>query len=533
MMSSEPKRSTLRDYLTVLRRRALLLIGIVLIGVAAAVGLTVTQDETYAGESSIRFRDLNESYAKVGLLPPQGELPAQISAQGAEAVTDPAVFRSVISNLGLEGTTVDDLEGQISADQEPQSNLVEIVAESESAEGAAALANQVATTAVRLTNRDVRKDFKSQATDLEAQADQIDVPRGSAIDLNNEERAQFTESSSQRQELLDLVVQYQALGTVAVVAEVATTANLPTSPSTTPALFAGLVGALLGLILALVVIAIVESLDRRLHTTDDAQELLDMPIIGVVLEDGMGELPVSESPGEQEVSAMNSFRILRTNLNFIEPDRPPKSVLVTSALAEEGKTTVAIGMALAASALGRVLLVEADLHRPVHAGRLGLKEKPGLVDYLAGDASPQEILQVYEFDDPGHALLHNGGEPERSGLVCISAGSRTPWATELLSSQRFKSFLEEVRDAYDLVVIDSAPLLGVAETSRLVALVDSVAFCVRIGRTTGEQARSGQAALQRLPERPTGLVVTGLSTGDRGYYSYAYSYGAERHGATV
>jgi succinoglycan biosynthesis transport protein ExoP len=531
MTDPEPKQSALRNYLTVLRRRLPLLAGIVLIAVVAAVGLSLLKEDSYSAESSIRFTDLSESLGTVGLFPTQGELPAQTSAQGAEAVTDPRVLKRIANEIGSAGTTPDDIKDHVSATQEPQSNLINITGTADTAAGAQRLANTAADATVDVTNDRIRARFRDQAKDLEKKAAAIKIPSDNALDLNTEQQAQFTGTAEQRQSLLKLAAQYQALASVASVAEVAKTAEKPTGRSNTPPVVAGIVGGILGLILALIAVAVVESLDRRLHTVDDAQELVSASMIGIVLDGGLGEIPVGDSPGEEQVAAMNSFRILRTNLNFLQVDDAPRSVLVTSALAEEGKTTVAIGIALAAATGGRTLLVEADLHRPVHAQRLGLEQKPGLTDYLAGDAGPQEILQLYDFADPGQVLLQNGGEPKRSRLVCITAGTRTPWATELLGSERFAHFIESVTRAYDFVVIDSAPLLGVAETALIVPKVESVAYCVRLNHTRGDQARSGQEALARLPERPTGLVVTGVPPGDRGYYSYAYTYGAERQAA--
>jgi capsular exopolysaccharide synthesis family protein len=528
MTDPEPKQSGLRNYFTVLRRRIVLLGGIIAIAVVAAVGLSLLKEDSYSAESSIRFTDLSESLGLVGLLPTQGEFPAQTSAQGAEAVTDPRVLDKIAEEIGAPGTTRDDIQDHVSATQEPQSNLINITGTASTAAGAQKLANTAAKATVDVTNDRIRDRSAKQARELERQAASINVPSVSPTNPTAEQQATAGSAAEQRNQLLKLAAQYQALSEVASIAEIAKTAEKPTGPSNTSPVVAGIVGGMLGLILGLIAVAIVESLDRRLHSVDDVQKLLEPPMIGIVLEGGLGAVPSGESPGDEQVAAMNSFRIIRTNLNFLRVDNAPKSVLVTSALAEDGKTTVAIGIALAAAAGGRTLLVEGDLHRPVHAQRLGLQGKPGLTDYLAGDAGPQEVLQTYEFTDPGQALLQNGGTPERSRLVCITAGTRTPWATELLGSARFKHFLESVRNVYDFVVVDSAPVLGVAETALIVPQVDSVAYCVRLNHTTGDQARAGQEALARLPQRPTGLVVTGVPKGDRGYYSYAYTYGAER-----
>jgi capsular exopolysaccharide synthesis family protein len=526
----EPRPSSLRRYLAVVRRRRWVILGIVVIGVASAIALSLTQKTQYTAESALRFKDLSESLGQVGLLPTQGEFPAQTSAQGAESVTQDDVLNAVIKKLNLK-TDADSLAGDVSAVQDPSSNLVRISASASTAAGSARLANAVSKEAVKILNRQARAPFRRYSKRLVEQAQAIDVPSSNVLNASNQQRSEIDEAAKRRDKLTELASQYQALATVAEVAEVAKTATVPTSASTTSPVKAGIIGGVLGLIIALIATAILESLDRRVHTADEAQSLLGSPMIGAVLEDNLGGMPLADKPGEDQVAAMNSFRILRTNLNFLQVDETPKTVLVTSALAEEGKTTVAIGMALAAAGRGKALLVEADLHRPVHAKRLGLKQQPGLSDYLAGEASPHDVVQVFKFNDPAQGIVTNGDHRERLSLTCITAGSPTPWATELIGSQRFTDFLQKVRQVYDLVVIDSAPLLGVAETSDLVSLADAVAVCVRLNRTTAEQVRAGRSALDRLPEKPTGIVVTGVTASDPSYYTYAYSYGAERIGA--
>jgi non-specific protein-tyrosine kinase len=101
----------------------------------------------------------------------------------------------------------------------------------------------------------------------------------------------------------------------------------------------------------------------------------------------------------------------------------------------------------------------------------------------------------------------------------------------MLNSQRFSAFLADVAEAYDLVVVDSSPLLSVVDTRGLVPHVDTVLLCVRAWRTTRDQARAAKAILDQAPDRPSGLVITDLRPGDEidyGYYSYAYAYGDDR-----
>jgi non-specific protein-tyrosine kinase len=532
MSELQTNHSTLRDYLAVLRRRWRPLLGVVVLGVLLAVGLAASKKDTFTADASIRFRDVAESFARVGLVLPQGELPAQISAQGAETVTDAEVLEDVLKRLGLQNTTVDALEKRVTATQEPKSNLVTITAEAESADEASRLSNAVADAATTVLNRDVRDRFGRLSDELEQQAKDIRIPEGKATDLSNEKRSEIQARLSQRQDLLELSTKYKALSISADVAEVATRARPPAAANNMSPVGAGILGGFLALILSLIIIGVLESLDRRLHSIDDAQAATEKPMIGVVLEEGLGKLPVGAKPGEEEVAAMNAYQLLRTNINFLDVDRETKVVLVTSSLAEEGKTTVSMGLALAAAGRSRVLLVEADLQRHGHARLLGLNSRPGLSDYLSGNATPQEVLQKYQFTNPVQAML-NGGTSTASTLACVTAGSPTAWAAELLRSERFGEFIASVREAYDLVIVDTAPLLGVADTAHILPHADAVAFCARLNQTTSEQLLGGLEALSRLPPKPTGLVVTGVRSSDHGYYTYSYNYGVGHAGAAA
>jgi non-specific protein-tyrosine kinase len=219
--------------------------------------------------------------------------------------------------------------------------------------------------------------------------------------------------------------------------------------------------------------------------------------------------------------------MLRTNVRFLasKDAEPPRTVLVTSALAEEGKTTVAMGLALAAAAGGlNTLLIEADVHRPVHAKRLGLNPGPGLTDYLVDGLTPDRVLQVHTFADPAAHSMNGHSNGRTPKLTCITAGNVGSFSGDALGSQRFAEMLAEVRQVYDLVVIDSAPLLAVAETSEMISFVDAIVFCVRLGHTTVEHVKAARGALERLPNRLGGLVVTDLSPQLGGYYGYGYGY---------
>jgi receptor protein-tyrosine kinase len=220
---------------------------------------------------------------------------------------------------------------------------------------------------------------------------------------------------------------------------------------------------------------------------------------------------------------LEAFRIVRTNLDYLDVDQRVKVVAVTSAMPEEGKSTVAASLAFASAAAGRkTLLVECDLRRPSLAGRLAIGEGPGLSEYLAGRAGPEDVLHTIHLS--GEADVEGEG-PQKLGesLVCIVAGEPPLRPAELMASRKFADFLTQVSEAYDLVVLDSAPLLAVVDTLEILPKVDGVLLCVRAGRATREQARAVKSAVSHLPDRPMGLVITGIRHGDEASYGYYYA----------
>jgi len=204
-------------------------------------------------------------------------------------------------------------------------------------------------------------------------------------------------------------------------------------------------------------------------------------------------------------------------------DSPPRSIVVTSATAEEGKTTVAGSLALAMSSAGkRTLLVDCDLRQPALAGRLGISPAPGMSEFLAGAATPQEIINPVGVGE----ISHRDGASDGGGsfpLVVIPAGTPNSHSAELLGSSRFREFLRQVLETYDVVVFDSSPLLTVADTLEMLPHADAVVVCARESKTTRGEAAGVKTALERFPEVSAGLVITGVKPRHSEYAVYPHA----------
>jgi capsular exopolysaccharide synthesis family protein len=346
----------------------------------------------------------------------------------------------------------------------------------------------------------------------------------------------FANDAVGRASLLARISRLESLEDFSRPVEIAELARIPTSPYSPKPVRNVLVGLLLGFALGALVAFIRDALDRRLRGSRDIQHRLRLPVLARVRKEALGQTGAIANNGRRRAineADLEAFRVLRTNLEFLDPQRRIRSVLVTSALPEEGKSTVAASLAGANALAGkRTLLIECDLRQPVLAARLGVKPAPGLTDYLAGKATPQEIFQEVSVGQP--AGMSRGALRGPPPITCVTAGREALPPGETLGSGGFQDFLAVVARSYDSVIIDAGPVLSVADTLELIGQVDGVLVCVRASRTTGEQASALKTALDHFPARPAGIVVTGAEPDDEGgasYYAYDDSVAAPEQGS--
>lgn len=512
-MNSPPQQTTLRDLVGVFRAHRLLFSVVVLVAIASSVGYSLSQTPEYTARASVGFQDPSRDLGLVGLGVTPTQTAAQLAAANVPTISESDVVSAVRRSIRSRASNAE-LVQSVSATVDPGSTLVVIRAVARTGLDAQRLANAFARASASAANSEARASFRAAVRQLRRARPKRQDPNSKAL------------YDSQ-------IVRLQTLGVIAKPARVAELARRPATPTSPRPLRNALLGAALGLILGLLAVFARDSLDRRLRTVADIQGELDMPLLGHVRDDAMGRSPNPEGAGGVSSENWELFRMVRRNLDFLDTSSALRTVAITSSIPEEGKTTVAMFLAFASAAAGkRTLLIECDLRRPVFASRLGVQQSPGLTDFVTGDAGPQDILQRVSFSDPASRNgygPHEGDVPlEREyvhELVCISAGTRTQHPVEVLGSDRFKAMLTEVQDAYDVVILDTPPLLSVVDALELVPHVTATILCVRAARTTRDQARAGMAALERLPDRPVGLVVTGTRRDEEPVYGYYGYYG--------
>jgi polysaccharide biosynthesis transport protein len=226
-------------------------------------------------------------------------------------------------------------------------------------------------------------------------------------------------------------------------------------------------------------------------------------------------------------SSAEPFRVLRTNVEFSNLEVNAKTVMVTSALEEEGKSTTVANLAVSFARSGkRTILVDLDLRRPFQHKFFPLGRRPGLTDVALRHVSVDDALAPYPLTDgPSWSLRNraagNGGAITIAGtLDVIGTGPLPPNPGEFLSSRVLDEILSQLAVRADLVLIDAAPLLSVGDALALSAKVDAILLVARIDRLRRPIIRELHRTLEASPARPLGLIITAADADE----SYGYGY---------
>lgn len=514
------QQGTIRTYLELVREHRVLIVAMAVLTAGAALAFSLAQEPRYTARASLQFQDQSQDLARAGVASALSVTAQELAAKGSETLLEVEVLDAARRRLKLDRSSAS-LRRDLATTVDEKSNLVTIEAAAGSGRLAAALADTVADAAVRTQTRAERSRYGRAADRVAGQLRALRRRGG---------RGQAAAEVA----FFDRLAALQTLSVNATPVTVTSRASVPGSPSSPKPLRNAILGLLIGLLVGGALALLRESLDTRLRDGADVQQQLELPVVAMVREQAFALTPfVDAGSGLMDDQDVEAFRILKTNLQFIDIDKQIKTIAVTSPFPEEGKSTVASSLALASEASGtRTLLIECDLRRPALAGRLGATQEPGLTDLLSGAATAADAMQSIDYakaaeptGDNGSLLVREWQKREQGSLAFVAAGSKAPLPTEMLASQRFREFLEEARNDFELVIVDTAPLLSVADTREVLPLVDGILVCIRVDRTTRDQALAGKAVLERLPKKPSGVVVTGLKRGraaNYGYYAQAY-----------
>ena len=445
---------SLRDYIRVLRKRWRIIVAVLLVCVLAGALYVVTSTKIYQATAQI-FVSTAGSDAASAVDLASGNSFTQARVQSYTSVANsPTVTASVVKDLGLS-MSANDLAKEISASAPLNKVLINLSVQDRDPAQAARLANAVAAR------------FSTVVQDLE----QTSPSKPSPVKLTVTQPAQTPSGPVSPKSKLDIAI-----------------------------------SILLGLILGLGLAFLREVLENTVKDPDELAEQSGLPVLGIVPWDKRAKDSPISFRADAHGSRAEGFRQMRTNLQFVDVDNPPRLIAVTSAMPGEGKTHTALNLAAALAESGqRVCLIEADLRRPTIAQALGLVGDVGLTTALIGRTP---VIGVIQNAGPSLAVLVSGPVP--------------PNPSELLNSDSFRRIIAEILDGVDVVVIDTAPLLPVADGAQVASMADATLLTVRAAKTTREQIKRAVENLANVGVTPVGTVFSMAPHRRGGGYTYYY-----------
>jgi succinoglycan biosynthesis transport protein ExoP len=446
----------LRDYTRVLRKRWRLVALCLLVGIGAAAAVTWTAKPKYEASTQL-FVAAKDTAADLNSLAQGGQFTQQRVQSYADIVNSPEVTSAVAAQLH-NGLTAKQIAGEISASAPLNTVLINVHVTDPNRQRAQLLANAVSDQFALFVNT-------------------LETPNGST--------------------------------TSPVKVSVVKRAALPTGPVSPRKTLNLALGLLVGLAVGIGGAVLRETLDTTVKDPEALQRDQGLSTLGAIAFDPDAKKRPLIVQADPHSSRAEAFRQLRTNLQFVDIDRTPRSIVVTSSVPNEGKTTTATNLAIALAESGmRVLLVEADLRRPRIAEYLGIEGAVGLTSVLIGQAELADAVQVW-------------GKTRQ--LHVLPSGPTPPNPSELLGSQGMAELIRELELSYDLVLVDAPPLLPVTDAAVVSTAVSGALVVVRHGHTKREQLARAVQSLRSVDATIYGVVLT--MTPAKGPDSYYYGYG--------
>ncbi|SNQ49005.1 putative tyrosine-protein kinase [Frankia canadensis] len=456
----------LRDYVRVLRRSWMLMLAFVVLGGLLAAGSTWRSTKEYAASVTMVVSSPDNADGAASAY--QGGLLSQQRVKSyANLVASDRVAMAVIHRLHLR-TTPDQLRGQVTAQAVPDTVLLKATVRDRDPRQATSIADAVG------------EEFSDAVAMIERPAD--DSPP--SVRVNVWERA-----------------------------------KLPTSPVAPQPTRNMALGLLLGLILGITAAIVRFRLDTSISGQDDARDVTDLPNLAMINYDTESVRRPLITNARPHSARAEAFRQLRTNLQFVDVDAGPRSILVSSSVPGEGKTTTVCNLAISLAQGGhRVCLIEGDLRRPSFSGYLGVESAAGLTSVLIGAADLDDVLQPW-----------GEGRVGAGKIEVLASGPVPPNPSELLGSQNMADLIDLLHTRFDFVLLDAPPLLPVTDAAVLATRADGVLLVARVGRTRREQLRRATETLRAVDARMVGTVLNMVPTkGPDAYYFGQYSSYAPR-----
>jgi Mrp family chromosome partitioning ATPase len=521
--------AALREYLRVVRRRKWIILQAVVLVPAAAVAFSLQQQKLYRAGADVLLVQQNLATQLNGITDPTVYQQADRKAQTqADLARGPQVARHALDGAGLGGRSTQDLLSNSSVAAKQNADLLHFSVTDKDPAIALRLANEYGRAYITYRARLDTAALLKAKRDVDARLKAL--RRGSAA----------YEALVEKGNTLDTMIAL-ASNPAVLVHPATRAAQVQPRPVRN-----GILGGALGIVLGLGLAFLWEALDTRVRSADEIRERLHLPLLARLAEpprklrsqDRLVMLAEPHSVGAE------AFRTLRTNLDFVALNGAPRTIMVTSAIQSEGKSTTVANLAVASARAGkRVVLVDLDVRRPYIDRFFPFGDRPGLTAVALGYAELEDaILSVAATEYDGRKLVKaadggtngvNGGNGNGHGRVdavldVVSAGPIPPDGGDFIGSQPVGEILVRLRDHYDLVLIDAPPLLRVGDGIALSARVDAMIVVARLNILRRPMLNELRRVLETLPAQQLGFVLTGADLDDGYTYGYGGYYRYER-----
>ena len=464
----------LRTYLRILRRRKWWVIVCTGLAVVGAIAYAFSATKEYSATAQLLVQPQN---ATIPLTSPAQTITTTQVATELQLLSSAPVVDAVKKSLHLSQLNV------ASAEQ-GQTDVISVTATNPDPALAARVANTYATDFVDYETLVALKGLTTTELQLQSQINAIEQelpattgsPQGDAL-------------ANQLAVLKEEYAQYQVDGAATTGGvTVTSSASVPKAPSSPKKLEIVLIGLAVGLMVGLGAAFTAENLDDAIRSRDDLEHVTpDVLVMGLVPMIGSWRdraEPFLVMRAEPTSPAAEAYRSLRTSLQFAAYDNEITSVLVTSPTATEGKTSTVANLGVVLATVGQnVVLVSADLRRPRLATFFGLDEGVGLTSVMIGESTLDEALRTV---------------PDIAGLTVLGCGPVPPNPAELLSSPKLAEIFDQLEERFDMVLVDSSPLLPVTDPVLLSRLTDTTLLIVASGQTTKRQLKRGVEQLAQV-----------------------------------
>ena len=507
------------DYLRVVRERKWIILAVVVVAVGLAMAYSLSQTPVYKASADMLRQTAALDQTLFGTSVFQFQDASRQLQTGVNLVKIGAVSQMVKDDL-RSTRSVQSLLEMVEVTALKDSDIIRISAESSSPDEAAAVADSFAGQFIKYRQEANRSILA--ATDEKVMTE---LSQMTPEELKTESAATL----KQKHEELGILQSMQTGGY-----ELVQQASVPKSPiSPRPLRNAGfaLVG---GLFLGILAAFLVDYLDRRIKSEEAMEREFGLPVLASVPKASRNWTNRSGQRSNEAIGFpdpqspfLESFRTLRSSLRFYQLNQKTQTLLITSGLPQEGKTVTVVNLAFSLALSGvRVIVLEADLRRPMLHRYLGLDNGVGVSDVLAGTGTFAQSLQVVRVPDfVSHARDMRGASPDwtmQGEFLCMTSGPLPPNPAELLSSSRMGDLLAAAADGADYVLIDTPPILLVSDALNLADKTDGVVVAARMRETRIEEAREVRTILERSDCRVLGLVVNGVSKKRGAYYRGRY-----------